>query len=158
MKLGKKSTYFLFPALAVIWGLLGYRIYTTFFPSEPIASSVEPPMQYAKKSAEEERYKPSLNYPDPFLKKPRVARKVVKPKVEEIENKVEKPKIKPNVEYLGFISSQDNDQKQVVISYKGKVLILSIGDNIETFRVASISSDTVVLVEGNVIWKYGLKP
>ncbi|HCX99763.1 MAG TPA: hypothetical protein DG754_06445 [Bacteroidales bacterium] len=158
MKLGKKSMYFLFPALIAIWGLLGYRIYTTFSNRKPISKPVELTIKNESIDSEKEKFIPSLNYSDPFLKKHRADNNISKPMKSVVETTIEVQRVKPKAEYLGFISGQKGGQKQAIVGYNKNVFVLSSGDSIGSFIIASISVDTLSLKDGEMYWKYGLKP
>ena len=145
-------------AVALIWGFIGWKIYTSYFPSEELV--VEDNFSFSGPAAVSlvpDTFSLNLDYPDPFLKKtyfkrpkPVVTQKV-KPstRVKETKpvEKVEKPW--PEIRFGGTVRQQAEGTTPVImISIGGHDHLVQPGDTIQGMRVATVTSDSIRMERG----------
>jgi hypothetical protein len=150
----RKSLYVLLPFLVIIWGLLGYRVYSIFFSQ---SKNINPKIYSSRVKSEiiAARYIPEMRYDDPFLKSERVKRNVSS------SSKMEKHVVKevektapPPITYRGFIHGKNNDKTQAVIKFNSNIYIVGIDDVVETFTIKTITPDSIIVCGKNGKWKY----
>lgn len=133
MKKGK--TYLLLSIVIIVWGFLGYRIYSSFYDDEDsmIVNKTNFTKQPRKNSPKE---KLEIEYPnrDPFLGK------IYKPKPKEstkrkIPVKKSYDSIFRNIRYKGFIKNKTDDSPLYLISYRQRSYVLKLKDEFENIML-----------------------
>ena len=120
----QQKTYGLLIAVLVIWGLIGYRIYTRLNPMAPEIEAGNFQKRFQKQKAiEQSFYELGQEYRDPFLggfpKKKIVRKKTL------VSKKSARPF--PNVQYNGMI--QGNSRKSYILTVNGKQEIIKLGQS-----------------------------
>ncbi len=116
----KKNIYFLLLAVLVIWGVLGYRIYTSLSPNSTTEVDKLSVSEFKPQKLEDARtFSITANYRDPFLGLI-MKKKVVKPYVKRpIKNKVEEKPF-PTIVYKGLVSASGKKEQVFLISINGQ--------------------------------------
>ena len=116
----KKNIYILVPAVLLVWGILGYRIFSTIKPTINTQQTITAIMLFKTTTLEENtQFTINTNYRDPFLGK--------LPKKQAIKSKkVQKPIVKtpkipfPTITYKGLVSGKKNKSQVFLISINGQ--------------------------------------
>ena len=134
-----QKTYLLLLAVALVWGAIGYQIYSRYNPDTPVVETQIASTFIPNKKKEVENYTINPDYRDPFLGK--IYRKP-KPKVKQA---VQKPQVVfPPITYNGIIKGET------------KAFIISINGQEEIFKLKQVIKG-VELIRGNdneIIIKY----
>lgn len=136
----KKNIFFLVPAILIIWGLIGYRIYKAVnpLPIETITTNTVDDFK-PKKIATTKSYTINAAYRDPFLgtltsnimRKRKVATTVTKPKEQLVF---------PTIVYKGIVSPKT--------SRKSAVYLVQINGQQNLLKLRSASQE-ITLISGN---------
>lgn len=113
----KKNIYFLIPAVLLIWGIIGFRIYSSINPTNNKTKIIVQTGKFQPKvTIKKESYILLANYRDPFLgtlsnsiRKKRMHHKVIKEKI-----------IFPIIEYQGGFTSTSKKNTIYLIVVDGK--------------------------------------
>jgi type II secretory pathway component PulC len=114
----KKNIYILLPAVLVIWGLVGYRIFSAVSPKTTTKEQNTVYTFTPKPLNEQEHFTIQADYRDPFL-----GTLVSLKKMQQLVKKVEKPISKepfPVIEYKGLVSGNDGANQVFIISVNGQ--------------------------------------
>jgi len=115
----KKNIYFLVPAVLLIWGLLGYRVFSAVQPTVTSTDLELSENAYQPTSFKEaETFTIKVDYRDPFLG---TTSKTQKPTRKRSITTVQKPAQPfPQIVYKGVVSGQGNKEQVFIISIDGK--------------------------------------
>lgn len=135
----KKNTYLLLLLVLIIWGIIGYKIVASMYPSDDIELVNNNSQKFTPKlSQEENSFELNLNYRDPFFK-----HKVSKKKKSNSYPKAKAPEIEipfPPIVYNGLIVPKEKYRKTIyLVSINNKQQFLSVGTE----------KDGVALVKGS---------
>ena len=134
----KKNIYFLLPAVLIVWGLLGYRIYTSLAPTNSIEQNNVSTTQFIPQEiAATETFTINTDYRDPFLGEVSKRPKVV-PKKSNKQATTVPQKPFPTIVYKGVVAAEGK---------KEQVFIISIDDQQHFFKKNTTKND-VKLVRG----------
>lgn len=142
----QQKTYGLLIAVLVIWGMIGYQIYTRLNPSVPEIEMSQIKTRFQKQEVVEQSfYELSPEYRDPFLgvfpKKKIVQKKRV------VSKKSTSPF--PNVQYNGII--EGNRSKSYILTVNGKQEIVKKGQFFQGVKLLRASKTEVqVKFEGEI--------
>lgn len=142
----QQKTYGLLIVVLVIWGMIGYQIYTRLNPSAPEIEMSQIQTRFQKQEAVEQSfYKLNDEYRDPFLggfpKKKTVRKKTV------FSKKSTTPF--PNVQYNGII--EGNRSKSYILTVNGKQEIVKKGQVFQGVKLLRASRTEVqVKFEGEI--------
>ena len=135
----KKNTYILLTATLLVWGVLGYRIFSTVNPSNKkqqialVSNSFKPQL-----GQESEEFIINTNYRDPFLGRLSKKKIVKSKKTTKVITKT--PKVPfPSIIYKGVISEKGN---------KGQVFLINI-DGQQFFFKKNSTHKEVKLLRGD---------
>jgi len=138
---GKKGIYILLPAVALLWGYIGYKIYNQVkTPEQGIAEPVFKALKFEPKTSKQS-FELNLRYADPFLKQ---TEKVQKEADGEISAKNKKRTwIWPQITYKGCI---ENHKKTVgMLRLNNKEYLVQNGMLIEKFTIKRIDRDSLIV-------------
>jgi len=129
----KKNIYFLVPAVLLVWGVIGYKIYATLNLENDVLIVDNSDIEFKPKEIKEiEKFTINANYRDPFLGKlftNKTPKKSIKKKVKHI---VEFPKIT----YNGIISPKEADRPTLfLIMINNKQQFLSVGKQVDGVKL-----------------------
>jgi len=116
----KKNTYILLTAVLLVWGLLGYRIFSSVRPVTKLHQELATRAQFKPQQTKEvETFTIHTNYGDPFLGT-LTQKNIAKPKT--TRNTIsKKPKAPfPTIIYKGLVSSKKKNQQVFLISINGQ--------------------------------------
>lgn len=154
----KKLTWFLICAVAVVWGVILYRLFFNnteedyVLKNPSVATKHEPYDQYVLK---EDTFKLALNYKDPFLAgivpvsvESKTAEPILKP-----VNFVAAPPAKPTIDwsvvkYSGYIINPVTKKTVAILVVNGKEQMLAEGEHFEGVQLLKNKKDSVL-----VSWK-----
>jgi len=115
----KKNIYFLLPAVLLIWGLLGYRLFSAVQPNNTSTDLVTSDISFEpNKFKESEPFTIMTNYRDPFLGTITTANRKNKKSTNKRKSQPIEPF--PQIVYKGLVSSQNNKQQIFIIGLDGK--------------------------------------
>lgn len=145
----KKTVYILMPVVLLIWGYIGFKIFT-YGEDEEDAQPIRIDEIITDKDEKAVSKALALNYADPFLKGIRNTAR--NESVEPIKSKPKKDVVPVHwgdISYNGFIKNQNNAKKIALLNVDGKQLLAGKGDQIRQLLVVSIQQDSVLLQKEN---------
>ena len=114
----KKNLYLLLPAVLLIWGLVGYQIFSTIHPaktSTPTTITLKKPQAPTQKTA---NFTINTNYRDPFLGKIPPQKKTKTHTKKTIQNTPTTPF--PKIIYKGLVSRKSGNHQIFLITIDGQ--------------------------------------
>ncbi|WKN45341.1 hypothetical protein [Tunicatimonas pelagia] len=154
----KRLVYILLPAVAVIWIVIGYRIYQAVKGEEPLMPSRTAPLLTTEEMVID-TYTLQLNYADPFLKRqpvrsqgePASASSTPILIANTTKSDVSAGVNWGRITYLGMIENSHTQQKVAIIALDGVRKLVKIQDRISPFLVEKIYKDSVLVRSGKDI-------
>ena len=153
----KKITYLLLPLVAVIWGIIFYRIFSAVSPEPilPVGGSIL--TSKTINTSIPDTFSIIANYRDPFLGKvvqvkDSASGKVKPPKTE----KVVIPKQWPSLSYGGIIKNQKSGKQFVLVNINGEGNLMKTGDEVSGIQLLKVYKDSIEVSfqkEKKVVWK-----
>lgn len=140
----QQKTYVLLFAVLVIWGLIGYQIYTRMNPPVPKIESTKISNGFVREiNVDQSFYELKATYRDPFLGK--------YPAKKSIKKTITKPKKNipyPRVIYNGMI--EGSSSKTFILTVNNQQEILKLGESIQKVKLLKADSkEAIVVFEGN---------
>ena len=111
----KKNIYFLLPTVLIVWGLLGYRVFSTINPSNNQQIATNATVFKPRQFKEAKSFTINTSYRDPFLGTVQHKKKSKKRVV-----KVKNIQPFPTIKYKGVVASKTTKQQVFIISINGK--------------------------------------
>ena len=145
----KKQIYVLLPTVALVWGIIIYKIITGASPDHP--DYQHPGMVKAGAAITTkviEPYTLSLNYDDPFGKIQRpVTKKPAGKKISPAKKTVPKVK-KPEIDlskykYQGMIQNAGSKHKIALVMINNEMKMIKEGELIDEFKVVKITKESI---------------
>ncbi len=146
-----KITYLLILSVLIIWGIIGYRFFTSLS-DEKKFSKIDQTNTYTIKNDNIKNYTLKLNYRDPFLGKifhQTTTKKVVVRKTSKVENKINLD----GMVFNGLITNGKN--KIAIINFHGQEYLIKEGETFNQMTFLKHYKDsTLIRVSGqNIILK-----
>ena len=143
----KKNIYILVPAVLLIWGFIGYKIYATLNSTDVVAITENDLVDFKPEEIKEvEKFTISANYRDPFLGK-LFTKNTTKPVIKKPKPIVEFPKIS----YNGMVSPKEPDRPTLfLITIRKTQQFLSIGKQIDGIKLLKGNSKEVTISFQNI--------
>lgn len=140
----KKNIYFLVPAVLLIWGIIGYKIYTTLNVENAVLMPNNSSVDFnPEKIKEVEKFTINANYRDPFLGKLITNKKVSSTPV---KIKQKPTVIFPMINYNGMISPKEANRATLfLIVINNKQQFLSVGEEIEGVKLLKGNSKEIII-------------
>ena len=148
----KSLTYFLIIIVALVWGVIIYRVFdaTTGDKDFPVANTTPIPKKESIESYSEERdtAKLLLNYRDPFADKPKTDPKVI-PISKLISDKpvlkaIPKPAINWNfISYSGYIKNARSKRLLTMVTINGKTYSMTDGETADKVKLLKNMIDSI---------------
>lgn len=136
----KKNIYILLPLVLIVWGIIGYKVFSAINPTADLQTSPTNLVNFKPKTIENEAtYTLNLNYRDPFLEKRSPIKKIKTTR--KTSNK--QPNITipfPPIIYNGLIEPKEKSRKTLYL--------VSIYNN-QHFLSVGTKKDGVILVKGS---------
>jgi len=160
----KKTLYFLIPAVALIWGLIAFKIFTYSDETEFI-ENVQIVSSNKTYTIETDTFELSLDYPDPFLKSTntvkyyktknsqtkqkqnnRTNRGTTKNNQSQNQQEHKNTEIKwPQIKYDGLITNNSSGTVTGVLIINGETKLIQPGTIINGISIQDLSEQEVVL-------------
>ena len=137
----KKNIYFLLPAVLLIWGLIGYRIFNAIQPTTLTQQEVSSVNFTPKPLVTAERFSLQMDYRDPFLGPKKVVKKTVQPTKRQVKTPA---KPFPAVVYKGLVSGSGANQV-FIISHNNRQYFFKKRQTQAGFTLVSGNAKTVTL-------------
>lgn len=140
----KKNIFLLVPAVLLIWGIVGYKIYASLNSSNDVAIVDNNTIEFRPEVIKDvEKFSISANYRDPFLGKLyNNAKKISNP----VKKRVEPIVIFPEITYNGMVSPKETDREALfLITISDKQQFLSIGKQIDGVRLLKGNSKEIII-------------
>jgi len=151
MKNNKQSTYLLLVVVAIVWGLIFYRIFIGLRPSSPAMPQKQNVMPTIYTEEKNTHFELFANYRDPFLGKvygqktkptaPKPPPKKIQPK------KIVPPIPKSNLKlfFLGLVSSSKYKKKVGFIRYNNKEQMIEEGEQLQDITIVRFTKDSMLI-------------
>lgn len=145
----KKHIYFLIPAVALVWGLIIYKVISGVSSGDPSNQQINKVVASDVIEVKpNEPYTLALNYDDPFGKISKTTvKKTTRTKVSTAKKpakKVEKPEIDlSKYKYQGMIQNAGSKQKIALVSVNNEIKMVKEGDLIDEYKVVEIKKDAI---------------
>ncbi len=116
----KKNIYLLLPVVLIIWGLLGYRVYTSLSPTDTVIQDNLPTTQFKPQEiVATETFTISTDYIDPFLGEVSKKSKVITKKSNKKVTATPQSPF-PTIVYKGVVAATGKKEQVFIISINGK--------------------------------------
>lgn len=139
----KKNIYFLLPLVVIIWGLIGYKIFSGLNPAAFNEKVIQTNKRFIPKTVKQtETFKINSNYRDPFLGTIKKKKTAVRKTGKSVDKKIF---VFPNVIYKGIIAPKNRNEKVFIIVVNGKQYLFKRNSVFDSIKLLSGSSQEVVL-------------
>lgn len=138
----QSKTYILLAVVLGIWGLIGFKFFSAVNPASPeILAIVSNKIFVPKQIKERDTFSISANYRDPFLG----AIQVVKKKLKKRTNTAAKKEVLPTklIQYTGFITASNSNQKIFFVSVDGEQQMMSINDTFQEVKLVRGTKNSI---------------
>lgn len=144
----KKNIYLLVPAVLLIWGIVGYKIYATLNATNDVVMDDNNAIEFKPEEIKDvEKFSISVNYRDPFLGKLVNNTKKIS---NSVKKKVKPIVIFPEITYNGMVSPKETDREALfLITINNKQQFLSVGKQIDGVRLLKGNSKEVTIAFQN---------
>jgi len=140
----KKNIYLLVPAVLLIWGIVGYKIYATLNSTNDVTIVDNNAIEFKPDEIKEvEKFTISANYRDPFLGKLyNNAKKSSSP----VKKKVKPTVIFPVITYNGMVSPKEANRPTLfLITINNKQQFLSAGEHVDGVKLLKGNSKEITI-------------
>jgi hypothetical protein len=136
----KKITYLLIVLVALIWGLIFYKIYTNFGGKKRVEKKMPQSVANVENGQRDSIFTLSFDYPDPFLKGSGQS------SAAPIKN-TGNPKIItwPLIEYRGLMTSNNKNESTGLLKVQASNLLVKQGKVYAEIKVRTIMRDSIFL-------------
>ena len=144
----KKTVYVLLPAVAIIWGIVIYRVFSGLHSSnENYKMNTNFNTSVNTNSSVLDTFSISANYRDPFLGRmisvnANSIQKNETPKVEKVIQQIKWP----TIIYNGMIKNQKSKKELALVQIGGKDNIMKAGETAEGIKIQKIYKDSIEVV------------
>lgn len=134
------KTYLLLAAVLLIWGIIGYRVFSGNSDATEAEANFEKSALRSLPTQEKDTFSILADYRDPFLgtfpkKTVKKTKRSTKPK------KALEPEIK--VQFTGLVTDKDSKQKIFFVSINGQQHLMGVKDEIQNVRLLSGTSTSI---------------
>lgn len=136
----KGTTVLLTIILLIVWGTIGYKIYSNTHPTDAVVPAGLSVHFSPPKMEESEDYSLSLEYDDPFISK-KTEKKVEK------ENKPVNQVNWPDIKYKGCI--YHGKSMMGIVEIKGKSFFMRKGETVENIKIVNIYKTSLDVIFNN---------
>jgi hypothetical protein len=139
----RKITYLLLVLVAIIWGMIFYRIYSNFGGNKMVEKKLPHSVGIVKHDQHDTIETLSLNYPDPFLKG---EERSSDPSSLEFKDPLPSPVSNwPQIEYRGLLTSNNNNESTGLLRIQNTDLLVKQGKVYAAIRIKTLSRDSIFL-------------
>ena len=144
----KKAVYFLLPVVLAIWGMIGYRIFSSLKKKEAVTDSYQVIDTEKNIEGTIDTFSINADYTDPFLHQVvSIEKRPASPKVQK-ENKPIIPVAWPDIIFRGIIKNPQAKRQTALIVINGKDYLMKAGEKNENIMLARVFKDSVEVVFG----------
>lgn len=149
----KKQIYILLPVVLLVWGIIGYRIFSAMSgdSDEPVSFN-SPTSAWVDNAEVDVDYELNLDYSDPFLKNTarwksssvqsnNPNKVVVKPKIKKVVKAI--PLAWPAIRYNGLIRKTNDKSTLYIIEINGRSNFMSLGEELEQLKLLKAYRDSI---------------
>ena len=140
----KKATYLLLVLSIVLWGFIGWKVYSAFDYNQPEIPTVKKEVIMAEKDS----IILLLNYRDPFLGK-YSSRSIskdtlpVKRQTVSVISPQKQAPVSPTIQYKGVMNV--GNISMAILQKDGRVLTIKIGEEIDGYKLTKINDNNIIL-------------
>lgn len=141
----KKNIYVLIPAVTIIWGIIGYKIYGALNPDDEYVNLNNNLVKFEPNPPpKKDTFTVKANYRDPFLGK---LQKSVPKKTNKSKTKQVKPVVQfPQIVYNGMVAPKElGKQALFLLTINNKQQLLSIGKDVEGVKLLKGNSNEITI-------------
>ncbi len=136
----KKITYLLITLVALIWGLIFYKIYSNFGGKKQAERNLRQSVIAVESVHGDSIFTLSLNYPDPFLKGPGQTAEIP------VKNTGISTVVNwPQIEYRGLLTSSDKNESTGLLKVQNSDLLVKRGKIYSAIKIRTITRDSILL-------------
>lgn len=139
----KKNIYILLPAVLIVWGLVGYRIFSTITPKTTFHQQNTAYTFALKPLHQQERFSIRANYRDPFLGTINSPQKV-KRKTKKAEPPIARNPF-PEIDYKGLVSGSGDSSPVFIIAVNGQQFFFKKNTSFAEVKLVKGNNKEVVL-------------
>ena len=139
----QQKTYFLLIVVLLIWGVIGYQIFSKLNTNQETTATVEMPKKYIPKKIKKDKpYTIKADYRDPFLGK-FPSKKIVRKKI------IKKTMILfPSIIYNGVIAG--NTSQSYILTINGNQEVFKLKETINEVKLLKVTKEEVMITyKGN---------
>ncbi len=147
----KKALYVLLPLVAIIWGVIFYRIFSAVKPAEGGQKEVFFQAGFTSGPLSADTFNISADYRDPFLGKMTTTAENEKPKIPAVKKPQPKPEpvAWPAVVYKGMIRNQKSNKQLCLVSIAGQDNMMKVGDVYAEVELRKLFKDSIEVTYKN---------
>ena len=140
----KKITYLLIILVAIIWGLIFYKIYSKFGGEKQVERSIPLSVVAVENGQRDSVFKLSLDYPDPFLKGLGIQTDNPYSKAATISSAL--PVVNwPLIEYRGLLTSSSKNESTGLLRVQSSDLLVKQGNVYAAIKIRTITRDSIFM-------------
>ena len=140
----KKIIYLLIMLVAVIWGLIFYKIYSNFGGKKQAEKNFTPSVAIVENVQVDSIFTLLLDYPDPFLKGAEQSSESSILAAVKITNSP--PVVNwPSIEYRGLLTRSGKNESTGLLKVQNSNLLVKEGKVYSTVRIRTITRDSIFL-------------
>jgi hypothetical protein len=140
----KKITYLLIALVALIWGLIFYKVYSKFGGENLVEKSFPHAVVKFENGQRDSVFTLLLDYPDPFLKGPGQQSDI--PNTESVKVAIIPPVVNwPSIEYRGLLTDNSKNESTGLLKILNSNLLVKKGKVYSAVKIQTISRDSILL-------------
>ena len=146
----KKMSYILIPLVAIIWGLIFWKIYNHFTNKDDVSMKTYAIQPTKVLNSNSDTIHLLLNYRDPFLSYTYRPGSLISSDMSEKRNDFNQATVKteinwPNIKYGGMIWNNKAKSKTGLLTYNSRNLLVKEGQLIEAYKISKLYGDSVTI-------------
>lgn len=140
----KKVIYLLIALVALIWGLIFYKIYSNFGGTKQVEKNSPLSVIKAETLQGDSIFTLSLDYPDPFLKGPGPSADT--PILASVKNRINSQVVNwPLLEYRGLLNSNGKNESTGLLKVQSSNFLVKHGIVYSGIKIRTITKDSIQL-------------
>jgi len=140
----KKITYLLIALVALIWGLIFYKVYSNFGGENLVEKSFPHAVVKFENGQRDSVFTLLLDYPDPFLKG--LGQQIDIPNTESVKVAIIPPVVSwPSIEYRGLLTDNSKNESTGLLKILNSNLLVKQGKVYSAVKIQTISRDSILL-------------
>lgn len=140
----KKITYLLIALVALIWGLIFYKVYSNFGGENQVEKNFSQSVVKFDNEQRDSVFTLLLDYPDPFLKGP--GQQIDIPNTETAKIAISPAAVSwPSIEYRGLLTNSSKNESTGLLKILNSNLLVKQGKVYSAIKIQTISRDSILL-------------